>query len=252
MKELNILYPRFGVMSENQENPISLNELPPDLDLEPWQREVVGMWRAINLVHSKATSGPYGFSDSDVLAIHKFVLNDPFNPHFSGTLRKVLVKIGSSVRGQYREADFIPVRPEELPERFAQFSGELEERTSKINADTNVGDIIENASWAHLELLRLHPFIDGNGRTARLLVDFIFKRGGLPYITDWGAENDEYKDVVDRTFKQDPTLFKKFLAEKLIKRSNEVTSLRSRLAKPMAEVRQQASEYLSGLSLNAA
>lgn len=39
---------------------------------------------------------------------------------------------------------------------------------------------IELAALAHWKLVYIHPFYDGNGRTARLLMNFILMRAGYP------------------------------------------------------------------------
>jgi len=39
---------------------------------------------------------------------------------------------------------------------------------------------VEQAALAHYKLVRNHPFIDGNGRTARLLMNLILMRAGFP------------------------------------------------------------------------
>lgn len=218
-----------------------------DIDLDPWEREVEGMYRAINLVDQKATGNiDHGFDGNDVLALHKAVLNDPFNPHFSGALRKALVRISVRVRGEVREASFTPVDPKELPGLFGDFSQELLQKTSGLNEESPVSEVLDIAAWAHQRLIELHPFIDGNGRTARLLVDLIFKRRGLPHITDWGARNDEYKDVVDKSFRRnDGKLFKKLLAKKLLKSVKELE--REGLIEELLELDQELSDYLDSL-----
>jgi Fic family protein len=40
--------------------------------------------------------------------------------------------------------------------------------------------VIEMAAWAHAEWVRIHPFANGNGRTARLWANAILMRYGLP------------------------------------------------------------------------
>jgi Fic family protein len=40
----------------------------------------------------------------------------------------------------------------------------------------------ESAFIAHLRLVGIHPFNDGNGRTARLLMNLILIRGGYPPV----------------------------------------------------------------------
>jgi Fic family protein len=38
------------------------------------------------------------------------------------------------------------------------------------------------AAWAHFRLVSIHPFIDGNGRTSRLLMNMTLVRFGYPII----------------------------------------------------------------------
>ena len=40
--------------------------------------------------------------------------------------------------------------------------------------------MIELAGWAHAEWVRIHPFRNGNGRTARLWANALLMRYGLP------------------------------------------------------------------------
>lgn len=42
--------------------------------------------------------------------------------------------------------------------------------------------VIELAAWAHSEWVRIHPFCNGNGRTARLLTNAILMRYGQPPV----------------------------------------------------------------------
>lgn len=43
-----------------------------------------------------------------------------------------------------------------------------------------VGTIVELCAWAHAEWVRIHPFANGNGRTARLWANSLAMRYGLP------------------------------------------------------------------------
>lgn len=54
------------------------------------------------------------------------------------------------------------------------------------------------AAWAHVALAAIHPFLDGNGRTARILASLVMYRGGFrtrPFTTLeewWGRHPDDY------------------------------------------------------------
>jgi Fic family protein len=62
--------------------------------------------------------------------------------------------------------------PAEIPALMGEFSGWL-----GAAADTP-----ESAFTAHRRLVETHPFNDGNGRTARLLMNLILIRGGYPAV----------------------------------------------------------------------
>jgi hypothetical protein len=52
-----------------------------------------------------------------------------------------------------------------------------------FGADPNseqLGAILEICAWAHAEWVRIHPFANGNGRTARLWANSLAMRYGLP------------------------------------------------------------------------
>ena len=46
----------------------------------------------------------------------------------------------------------------------------------------SVDQIVKLAAWAHGEWVRIHPFINGNGRTSRLWVNYVFSRYGFSPI----------------------------------------------------------------------
>jgi Fic/DOC family len=52
---------------------------------------------------------------------------------------------------------------------------------AEIDAD-GLAAIIDLAAWAHAEWVRIHPFANGNGRTARLWANYVFVRYGLPPV----------------------------------------------------------------------
>lgn len=57
---------------------------------------------------------------------------------------------------------------------------------------------IELASLFHYRYIRIHPFEDGNGRIARLLVNFILLRAGYPMIIVRSNDKDKYLSALNR------------------------------------------------------
>ena len=49
----------------------------------------------------------------------------------------------------------------------------------ELDAD-GLAAVIDLSAWAHAEWIRIHPFANGNGRTARIWVNFLLMRYGLP------------------------------------------------------------------------
>lgn len=84
--------------------------------------------------------------------------------------------------------------PGVLAERVAvelrRFEESLSRRLANLDAESpdDVSDsaallrVVELASFGHGELVRIHPFADGNGRTARILSNWILVRYGLPPV----------------------------------------------------------------------
>jgi Fic family protein len=58
--------------------------------------------------------------------------------------------------------------------------------------------IIEIAALFHYRYIRIHPFEDGNGRIARLIMNYILLRHGLPMIVIPAADRNNYLDVLGK------------------------------------------------------
>ena len=81
---------------------------------------------------------------------------------------------------------------QKVPSRLADFCEELNKR--RISVDKiDPGALYELSFWAHYELVTIHPWADGNGRTSRLLMNLlqmeydmlpvrVFKEDKIAYI----------------------------------------------------------------------
>jgi Fic family protein len=78
--------------------------------------------------------------------------------------------------------------------------------------------IIDLTAWAHAEWMRIHPFANGNGRTARLWANSLAMRYGLPpFIRLRPRPNASYSEAGARAMKGDwkPTavVFRRLLGD---------------------------------------
>ena len=102
-------------------------------------------------------------SEKDILKIHSMIL-DGIDDSNSGFYRRVPVRISGS--------QVILPNPLKVVDLMQKFIKWLKE-AKKLNS-------IELAAEAHYRLVTIHPFIDGNGRTARLLMNLILLMHGYP------------------------------------------------------------------------
>jgi len=79
--------------------------------------------------------------------------------------------------------------PHEVKSDLAQFEASLQKVIAHLDGlipkgtlpDANtLGAVLDLCGWVHAEWVRIHPFANGNGRTARLLANYIAMRYGLP------------------------------------------------------------------------
>lgn len=66
------------------------------------------------------------------------------------------------------------------------------------NSEEELGILspIELAALFHYRYIRIHPFEDGNGRIARLMVNYILARHGLPMIVIRSRKKQEYLEAL--------------------------------------------------------
>lgn len=112
--------------------------------------------------------------------------------------RLVLSRIDEENAGQYRQtqvriagASFLPPESWVVPNLMKEWESELSVQESRIHP-------IELAAWAHHKLVAIHPFIDGNGRTARLVMNLILMRAGYPPAIIQRAHRRQYYRVLSQ------------------------------------------------------
>ena len=104
------------------------------------------------------------FSERDVLQIHQLILQSIDNQN-AGKYRNVQVLISG--------AKHIPPQPFLVPKQMEDLFIWYNENKDQLHP-------IELSAEMHERLVTIHPFIDGNGRTSRLLMNLILLQNGFP------------------------------------------------------------------------
>ena len=108
--------------------------------------------------------------EKTILEIHKNITEGTLNdPDMAGRFRDTPVVIGNLKTGKL---NFVPPSPIKVP----YLIGEL---LDWINVQNELNPIIL-AGILHYEFVRIHPFVDGNGRTARALATLILLLKRVP------------------------------------------------------------------------
>ncbi|MEG0221764.1 MAG: Fic family protein [Clostridia bacterium] len=101
------------------------------------------------------------------------------NITIGGILRNIEVRLSSS--------EYLPPAPEEAYYQMKSFEENLKINKTKMKP-------LEYACWAHCEFVRIHPFEDGNGRTARAIMNYnIIQAGCIPVIIKYKTRNEYIK-----------------------------------------------------------
>ena len=91
-------------------------------------------------------------------------------------------------------ATWTPPYSEKIPQEMGKFVSDV---NSFFHDSDSIYSSVEASCYAHLQLVRIHPFNDGNGRTSRLLQNLILKNAGLPPVDSIPGERFDYYNKLD-------------------------------------------------------
>ena len=99
-----------------------------------------------------------------------------------------------------------------VPERLAAFCKELDLRRRAVDP-TDICAIYDLSFWAHYELVTIHPWADGNGRTCRLLMNLLqMEFGVLPTKVLKEDKATYIQALIDTREAEDITIFQNCMA----------------------------------------
>ena len=104
-------------------------------------------------------------------------------------------------------AGFTPPAGNEMYMQIKNFYEDLKIKEKNLNP-------IELAAWTHAEFVRIHPFVDGNGRTSRLIMNYqLLLNGYLPVSVAKENRLDYYNALEKYAVSGDLNVFSDFVAE---------------------------------------
>lgn len=145
--------------------------------------EVIGHKEAFDYVRQLVSENA-PISEKIIKDIHYFVLADKRDDR--GVYRRVPVRIMGAAHEPVQPYLIIP-KMEELLERYK----------------SSEEDIVTKMARFHIEFEGIHPFIDGNGRTGRLLVNLELMKAGFPPIDIKFTDRLKYYQAFDEYYVSD-------------------------------------------------
>jgi hypothetical protein len=137
-------------------------------------------------------------------------------PHPSATEREA--------PGSFREHDIRPFGGGMQPPPWPEVPGLVADWTKEVatmGAAISSGEVEARAvpvklAEIHSCFERIHPFLDGNGRTGRLVLNLVLVRLGYPPGVIFKRQRNAYLDSLDRADKGDPGPLAELIARAVI------------------------------------
>ncbi len=151
--------------------------------------EAKNLSHALSLFETLADREGLPIAEVDIRALHAAILKG-IDDGNAGTYRSSEVEISGS--------RFKPPSPHEIAPKMQEF-GEWLKLISLPTTHEIQEDPITLAAVAHTWFVSIHPFIDGNGRTARLLMNLILMRYGYPIAVITREDRQRYYDALEES-----------------------------------------------------
>jgi Fic family protein len=185
--------------------------------------EVLGYAEAARWVYGQAID-PGGWTTGELLSlteirnVHRVLMVKVWEvaPHPNATERER--------PGSFREHDIHPFGGGMKPPPWSEVPGLVADWVKDV---VSIGAAITNGgvearavpaelAGIHSGFERIHPFLDGNGRAGRLILNLVLVRLGYPPAVIFKRQRDGYLDGLDRADKGDPGPLAELIARSVI------------------------------------
>lgn len=155
---------------------------------------------------------------TEIREVHRLVMRAVWElePHPDATAREG--------PGGFREHDIRPFSGGMVPPSWIDVNAQLTDWADEVNAigatiacgKMPPADIPLAFARLHAQLERIHPFLDGNGRTGRLVLNLILVRLGFPPAIIFKRDRDRYLQALDQADHGDPGRLAEQIARSVI------------------------------------
>jgi len=127
-------------------------------------------------------------------------------------------RIDEKEAGRYRSVPVfitgsrhLPPAPAQVPIRMRTFCETVPAKRKQLHP-------VDFAAWLHFRVVNIHPFLDVNGRTARLIMNAVLLQDGYPVVIIPPILRREYIDTLESChgMKKEPEPFFNFIARAAI------------------------------------
>jgi Fic family protein len=165
-------------------NPLPLTDVKRILKTRPEhvrdsEKEVLNYNKALVELNNLIKNKKQIFNLSLILKIQKTITSGLIEDYRSGQLRQESVFVNNP---KTRQAVYLPPEQSEVPEL-------LDKLLEYVSQNENSVDSLILAGIFHKQFVIIHPFIDGNGRTARLATKMLLANMGLNTFSLFSFEN---------------------------------------------------------------
>lgn len=135
---------------------------------------------------------------------------------FIRNIQQLIVKeTDSASAGNYRNSNVIITGSNHTPPDASAVPHLMSDLIRWINNNKDKFSPIELAAFLHHKIVFIHPFFDGNGRTARLVMNLILMQKGYPLVMILKNDRKRYYDSLDKADKKNYKPFIHFIAQAL-------------------------------------
>jgi Fic family protein len=134
--------------------------------------------------------------------------------HLIRSLQQLIVNESDpEVAGEYRTGNVMILGSKHRPPEAIEVPRLMQELVGWIQRNEGKMHPVELAAIAHYKITEIHPFFDGNGRTARLFMNLLLMQKGYPLVVVLKNDRRKFYAALAKADAGDTSVFEKLMAQ---------------------------------------